>query len=374
MRNVPKWVRALAVLIVLVAGAFAGVTVVDDGGGEPTSTVTTPQLLTVPGGPAGVTTTLAPAPDVVAVDGPDADRKRDDALPLAPAAVDELQDAVTATDAAGDTHSELADPLRESGDGPVVLNEGPLAAQELEGCRTRFVINSSSRNGTTPRVIVWHQTVSADRAGGADQDGLTAMANRRSSGVSWHLLVGGIDGRCTYTVPLNLKAWTQANANPFSVGIEVQAIGSEPRYVSGPGKAKLLSVTRAIAKRYGIPLQRGRVENCRVVKAGIVEHHDLGVCGGGHVDVSSTQWQRNPHGPELPGWDIAPLIAELKSGGCNAKCARARDVRARDAATLAELKRRACAPADRTRSERCTTLHRRHRALLKAAKAEGIAL
>lgn len=313
---------------------------------------------------------VAPASVTVPVDGPDADTKRDDPLVLSPAAQAELERGVTATDTPGDTHAELAEPLRQPNDTPVVTQEGPLAAQEIAGCRTRFVGNSSSRNGTRPRVIVWHQTVSHDSPGWADQDGLTAMANRRSSGVSWHLLVGSRDGNCTYTVPLTLKAWTQANANPFSIGIEVQAFGDEPSYVTARGKATLLRVTRAAAKQFGIPLQRGKVSGCRVARAGIVEHHDLGTCGGGHVDVASTRWQRNPSGGELAGWDTAPLISALAATACDRAC----DLRKRNVATHQELKRRNCAPLEQTRSDRCRFLHRRHAALHTAAKREGVKL
>jgi len=302
--------RALAALAALLALIVAAMLLIigppDDQAERPAPT------LTIPGQPGVI---VHQGDGVEAVDGPDKDTKRDDAVPLAPTAADELQDAVTATDQAGDTHRELSEPLREADDGPVVLNEGPLAAQELDGCRTRFVRNSSSRAGVKPRVIVWHQTVSRDRAGRADQDGLTAMANRASSGVSWHLLIGGVDGLCTYTVPMNLKAWTQGNANPFSIGIEVQAFGDEPSYVRAAGRSSLLARTRSVGKRYGIPMRRGLVRNCRVVKSGVVMHRDLGACGGGHVDVASTRWQRNPSGGELAGWTIGPLIADLAGGG-----------------------------------------------------------
>lgn len=253
----------------------------------------------------------APSPVTIAVDGPDADTKQDDRIVLSDQAEAELERGATATDQPGDTHRELADPLRESID-PSTLPpgklEGPLAAQEFPGCRTRFVGNFSSRNGTPVRIIVWHQTVSRER-GWASQDGLTALADRRSSGVSWALLIGRSEGRCTYTVPLTMKAWTQANANPFSVGIEVEAYGDEATYVAGPGERKLLDATREIGRRFDIPMRRGSVQDCQPVRSGIVEHADLGRCGGGHVDVASTAAQRGQ--VESAGWDIGRLIAKL---------------------------------------------------------------
>lgn len=269
--------------------AVAGVTyaVVDtDGDGTPDRVTITVDRFT------------APAPAAIAVDTADADRQRDNILELSPRA----QTAYKAI--AGDEYDgELAEPLREPDDPsrtPAGVLEGPLAAQEFPGCRTRFVSNYSSRNGVRPRIIVWHQTVSRER-GTSSQDALTAMASRRSSGVSWHLLVGRTNGLCTYTVPLTMKAWTQGNANPFSVGIEVEAYGDEPTYVAGLGERKLLSVTREIGRRFDIPMQKGLVENCRVVRRGIVEHSDLGACGGGHADVTP--------------WSTAPLLEQLKAWG-----------------------------------------------------------
>lgn len=238
---------------------------------------------------------------VIKIDGPDKDNARDDVVVLDKAAQIELNRAVTATDRPGDTHRELADPLREPDDPsrtPPGQLEGPLAAQEFPGCRTRFVANYSSRNGVAPRVIVWHQTVSREN-GWSSQDALTALANRRSSGVSWNLLIGATSGRCTYSVPLSMKAWTQANANPFSVGIEVERYGDESTYVSGAGEAKLLAATREIGRRFNIPMRKGKVVNCRVVTSGIVEHSDLGACGGGHADVTP--------------WSTAPLLAKLRA-------------------------------------------------------------
>jgi len=252
-----------------------------------------------------------PAPVTVAVDGPDLDTKQDDRIVLSDQAQAELEQGATATDLPGDTHRELADPLREPADPsrtPAGVLEGPLAAQEFPGCRTRFVQNYSSRNGTRPQVIVWHQTVSRER-GWASQDGLTALADRRSSGVSWALLIGRSEGRCTYTVPLTMKAWTQGNANPFSVGIEVEAYGDEATYVTGPGEQKLLAATREIGRRFDIPMRRAVVKDCRVVRSGIAEHADLGRCGGGHVDVASTGAQRGQ--TETAGWDINRLVAKL---------------------------------------------------------------
>lgn len=232
-----------------------------------------------------------------------------DTVRVGPTGRAELRRATTPTEQPGEPERELDNPLREPDDPsrtPAGVLEGPLAAQEFPGCRTRFVGNYSSRNGATPRVIVWHQTVSRER-GQASQDALTAYANRRSSGVSWHFLIGRTNGLCTFSVPLNMKAWTQGNANPFSFGIEVEAYGDEPSYVSGAGRAKLLAVTRELGRRFNIPMRRGLVRNCQVVRSGIVEHSDLGACGGGHADV--TPWSTGALVDELARTAAAPTAA-----------------------------------------------------------------
>lgn len=280
----PRVRAAMAALIVAIAAALA---IVLTGGDDPAPPPPTAATITV---------TTPAAPPATAVDGPDADRKRDDALTLDAAAQAELERATELPAQKGAEGDLEAGTLREKGDGKAGVLEGPLAAQEFTGCRTRFVQNFSSRNGTRPQIIVWHQTVSRDRPGYSDQDALTALANTRSSGVSWHFLVGRKDGLCTFTVPLNLKAWTQGNANPFSIGIEVQAYGDEPRYVEPAGERKLIAITRELGKIYGIPMRRGRVVDCKPVRSGIVEHSELGTCGGGHADVTP--------------WDTAPLIAK----------------------------------------------------------------
>lgn len=216
----------------------------------------------------------APKTAVVRVDGVDGDSRPDDTIRVPEAAVQRVE-------AVG--KGDLSDDL-SSGDSPTQENV-PLATQEFPGCRTQFVRNQSTRTAT-PRLIVWHYTVSADRPGFVDNDALTAMANNPANGVSWHFSIGRSDGNCAYNVPLTQKAWTQGNANSFSVGIEVIALGSEGEYVTGAGRARLLQVTREIGRRLNIPMQRGAVSNCVPTRSGIIRHIDLGACGGGHHDTT----------------------------------------------------------------------------------------
>ena len=341
------------VAVVLAAGLLAGGAAVALLDGDDTKTKT----MTVPA-----------APPAGAGDGPDKDTARDDALSLNEQAQDGLEDAVDATTKPGDEYREIADPLRERLDPSQTaagVLDGPLAAQEFPGCRTRLTGNFSSRNGAPVGVIVWHQTVSFEN-GWSSQNALTARASDVQSGVSWHLLIGRSSGRCTYTVPLNMKAWTQGNGNPVAIGIEVEAYGSEASYVTGAGERRLLAATRELGRRFNIPMRHGKVtfdSRCRptVVVRGIVEHSDLGPCGGGHVDTSSTAFQRGAR-PEVAGWRIEPLIAKAAIKPCGPKCRRRKE----HAKVHAELKRRHCAPPSRSRSEGCRALHARNRQLHRA--------
>lgn len=299
----------------------------------------------------------AEAPPVVHVDGPDADTKRDDPIPLDESAQDGLERAEK-----GETATELADPLKQPGDRPEPT-PGPLAADEIPGCRTAFVVNQSSRRGARVRVIVWHQTVSREN-GWSSQNALTGLANRPSSGVSWSALVGRSGGRCTYTVPLAMKAWAQANANPFSAGIEVEAYGDEGAYVVGAGKAKLLAVTRHIGRRFAIPMRHAVVRwapGCRatVVRSGILEHQELGACGGGHVDVTLTS-----------SFQTLALIAEAG----RQPVSRATDLRRRNVAAHKALRDRRCSKDPSRSRGACLTLHRRHQAIHRAARRERVRL
>lgn len=330
-----KTLSALAALLIAL-GTFLG-TILDDD--------TTTTTITVPAAPAAT-----------AVDGPDPDTRRDDALPLDTKAQDVLEDVAENKDGIA---AELEDPLREEGDTPAGALEGPLAAQEFPGCRTAFVNNFSSRGGVTPRVIVWHQTVSRER-GQTSQNALTAFANSPSSGVSWHFLIGRTNGLCTFSVPLNYKAWTQGNANPFSIGIEVEAYGDEGTYVTGAGKTKLLAVTRRLGRLYDIPMRRGRAINCRVEQSGIVEHSDLGACGGGHADVT------------LPGVD--ELIQEVARPVCGRRCQRTTRLRARHQRTHAAFRKNECKGKIEPRYGYCIKLRARNKAIHQAARKAQIRL
>jgi hypothetical protein len=219
------------------------------------------------------------------------------------------------------------------------------ASGGVPGCRTAFVRNQSGRNGVRPTVQVLHYTVSPNRPGRSDVDGITAYFNRSSSGASSHFVIDA-DGNCNYIVPIERKAWTQAGGNPWSVSYEIIATGRERNYLNPAGYKKLRSVIATVKARTGIPLRAGRVGGCSPSKSGIVQHANGGSCWGGHHDI----------GP----FNFAAVVRQVTAGGsCNKTCQRKK----RDRATHAELKRRNCGPPGKARSSRCKFLNRRHAAL-----------
>jgi hypothetical protein len=161
----------------------------------------------------------------------------------------------------------------------------PLAAPEQDGCRSRFVANYSSRGGVRPRLFVLHYTVSPNRPGWSDVDGITGYFSRRDIGASSHYVVDD-EANCNYIVRESDKAWTQAAANPVSISVEQIATGKEAAYTSPEGFRLLGRIYNDAARRWDIPLQRGEVRGCTIIRPGIVQHADFGACGGGHHDIN----------------------------------------------------------------------------------------
>lgn len=161
----------------------------------------------------------------------------------------------------------------------------PDAAPTQAGCTSHFVQNFSSRGGVKPRLWVIHYTVSNNAPGWADVNAITNLFNTWSFQASSNF-VFDYEGHCAYIVRTTDKAWTQATFNPVSVSVEVIANGREGHFVQGAALAKLGRIIAAQAKLFGIPLQKGAVSGCTVTRPGIVDHHALGACGGGHVDIT----------------------------------------------------------------------------------------
>jgi peptidoglycan hydrolase-like protein with peptidoglycan-binding domain len=147
------------------------------------------------------------------------------------------------------------------------------------------VQNFSSRRGVPPRIFVLHYTVSANRPGWSDVYAVSSLFDRPAFSASSNYVIDN-EGHCAYIVRESDKAWTQAAANPFSISAEIINTGHEPTLAAKAGLEKLGLVIDDAAKRWDIPLQEGLVRGCVVVRPGIVDHHSLGACGGGHFDIT----------------------------------------------------------------------------------------
>jgi hypothetical protein len=240
-------------------------------------------------------------PTTTKVDGPDADTAKDDIVTLSPQAQENAQDFVE--DPKDLESVPGAVPL--SGTGPqtsVGVVPGPLATQEIPGCRTRFLrTNFSSRSVPLSQVRAFdlHFTAGKDQPGTrADVDGLTAYGNQPSARVSWHFNMDK-DGNCDYNVPLTQKAWTIANKNSYGIEMEVAGSGESP-YLRDGGYKQLARIMKAVKEAgFDIPIRLGKSVNCKVTVSGIDTHWRSGLCSGGHTDIK----------PQV----IEAVIAKLKT-------------------------------------------------------------
>lgn len=108
--------------------------------------------------------------------------------------------------------------------------------------------------------------------------------DRPSTGVSSHFVIDR-DGNCNYIVREVDKAFTQAGFNGVSLATEYIATGREPTLFTPRGLKRAARIKSDSLARWNIPIRRGKVSGCRVIRSGMVDHYDLGACGGGHTDI-----------------------------------------------------------------------------------------
>ena len=155
--------------------------------------------------------------------------------------------------------------------------------------------NYSSRGGTRVRLIVVHTA-----EGALTIEALGSFFASSSSGVSSH--TGADDSPNTvgeYVKRAN-KAWTQANANPYSVAIELCAFAGWSAAEWARHPTMLENCGRWIAeeaKAFGIPLKRLSAAEAQGGAAGVCGHNELGASGGGHWDP----------GPDFPWSDVLAI-------------------------------------------------------------------
>jgi hypothetical protein len=249
-----------------------------------TGTATTGVSVTTVRGPAGPTTVVAPAKAV--------ESARETSTHQG--ARDEDPGTATSAELAAAKKQQLA--FSRSDRLPPTI---PLAAPSQPGCRTRMVVNKSSRHGVRPRLLVMHYTVSPNRPGFQDVNAITTLFNQRSFAASSTYVIDR-DGNCNYIVAEAEKPWTQAAANPVSISWEIINTGSERPLFTKTGLKKMARIVSDSARRWHIPIRAGKVRRgCLVVRSGVIDHRAFGACGGNHGDIYP--------------FSTAPIIAAAKA-------------------------------------------------------------
>lgn len=329
-----KLIGALAAAIVTVATALAALGVIGIHTGERgTDTVTVPEP-------------IAAVPQAVAVD------TTGDADPDKIVELDQEAREVAADLVESDDHDlaieDGADLRGDDESGPVAVPRPPLAADSIDGCRTRFLTTNWSYRTVSQSEVKWfplHYTAGRDIPGSrSDVDGLTSYGNNPSARVSWHFNMDK-DGNCDYNVPLRYKAWTFGDANSRSINVEVAGSGEAP-YLRPAGYRKLRSIIRQVRKAYPqIRVRVGSVSGCTSGRSGIVTHWQGGACSGGHTDI-------RPH-------DLGEVVSKLRVSGevrKQRKIVRARKAKHRKVHERYE--RRGCRYAKRMHKSKLRNLRR----------------
>lgn len=147
-----------------------------------------------------------------------------------------------------------------------------------------LVRNYSSRPaGTHYELLVPHDTESPNAPGIADLEAIRAWFSNPNAQASANYVDDAQGNTLELVNPQTLKAWHVAYFNPWAIGVEEVGYATQTRW-----PLLQLEATARIfahwATKYGIPIQAGKVNGCAIVRPGIVEHANLGLCGGGHHD------------------------------------------------------------------------------------------
>ena len=156
--------------------------------------------------------------------------------------------------------------------------------------------NYSSRGGVRVRLIVVHTA-----EGARTYQDLGAFFASRSAEASSHVGIDDTPGKIGEYVKRPDKAWTHANANPYSVAVELCAFAEWSPAEWNRHPAMLENCGRWIgeeSRHYGIPLDRLSAGEAQGGKSGVCGHVDLGAGGGGHWDP----------GPSFP-WSTVMAVA-----------------------------------------------------------------
>ena len=159
--------------------------------------------------------------------------------------------------------------------------------------------NYSSRGGTGVRLIVLHTA-----EGALTYQSLGNFFASPSAGVSSHVGIDDTPGTAGEYVLRSGKAWTQGNANPYSVAAELCAFAAWTPDQWAQHPTMLANAAQWVAEEaeaFGIPLRRLTAAEAQGGAAGVCQHVDLGSSGGGHWDCG-------------PGFPMDQVIA-MAAGG-----------------------------------------------------------
>jgi hypothetical protein len=163
--------------------------------------------------------------------------------------------------------------------------------------------NYSSRGGTAVRLIVLHTAQGARTI----QELGNFFANP-SSGVSSHVGIDDTENTVGEYVRRDGKAWTQGNANPYSVSAELCAFADWDFATWNTHPNMLANCAAWIAEEaahFGIPIVKLSAAQAQDgTSCGVCQHADLGAAGGGHWDC----------GPSFPIDAVLALAGGVTTG------------------------------------------------------------
>jgi hypothetical protein len=219
----------------------------------------------------------------------------DDPAPPPPTAAPPAEAPAPASDLTSDLREEAGIPPEDAAANRKTqgARRSPARAPAVARppCRTDYSGGVwSSRNGVRPTEFVLHYTVSSNRPGWAD---VLAIENYFSSSrVASSTYIVDFEGHCLKMVPESQKPWTQGNANPWAISVEIIATGRESvqqwrdsRLIKDKVLARLV---RNVMDRWGLPLRWVNPVGC-VFPPGLTTHARL-ECNNFHTDV-------DPHFP-----------------------------------------------------------------------------
>jgi hypothetical protein len=146
--------------------------------------------------------------------------------------------------------------------------------------------NYSSRGSTQVRLIVCHTA-----EGALTYQSLGSFFSNPASGVSSHTGIDDTKNTVGEYVPRSGKAWTQGNANGYSVATELCAFAKWTASDWAKHPTMLENCAKWIAEEaayFSIPLVRLTASQAQDGRSkGVCQHVDLGAAGGGHWDCGT---------------------------------------------------------------------------------------